>query len=182
MMEAAKQGGRRKGGQLELPGVAGFPLKRRGRGGARPGAGRKRSPGARASVPHRVRAVHDGRSPVLVTLRARRGLPSLRSEMVSKVLREVLRRQRTRRYAKIFQVVEFSIQDNHLHFIVEATGVVETGRLDAPEALRTGVSGLVISFARQLNRLLNAAARCGATATTVGTSLRRPRYVTRSST
>ena len=98
--------------------------------------------------------MHDGRSPVLVTLRARRGLPSLRSEMISRVLREVLRRQRTRRYAKVFQVVEFSIQDNHLHFIVEATGVVETGRVDAPEALRTGVSGLVISFARQLNKLL----------------------------
>ena len=31
------------------------------------------------------------------------------------MLRDVLRRQRTRRYAKAFQVVEFTIQDDHLH-------------------------------------------------------------------
>jgi putative transposase len=48
----------------------------------------------------------------------------------------------------------FTIQDDHLHFIVEATGVRETGMKDAPDALRAGVSGLVISFAKQLNKLL----------------------------
>jgi len=70
------------------------------------------------------------------------------------MLREVLRRQRARRYARSFQVVEFTIQDDHLHFIVEATGIVATGMKDAPDALRAGVSGLVISFAKQLNKLL----------------------------
>ncbi len=59
-----------------------------------------------------------------------------------------------RRYAKTFRVVEFSIQDNHLHLIVEATGVIETGSVDAPDVLRTGVSGLMISFAKRLNALL----------------------------
>jgi putative transposase len=141
--------------QLELDGVARFPVKRPGRGGRRAGAGRKRGPGVRPSVPHRRRVVHLGRQPVLVTLRARSGLPSLRQEMVSQMLREVLRRQRQRRYAKTFQVVEFTIQDDHLHLIVEATGVVETGMVDAPEALRSGVSGLVISFAKRLNKLLS---------------------------
>lgn len=145
------------GGQLELDGVARFPLKRRGRGGKRAGAGRKRAPGVRPSVPHRPRLKHHGRHPVLVTLRARRGLPSLRAQLVSDMLREVLhgQRDRRRRYAKIFQVVEFTIQDDHLHFIVEATGVVATGMVDAPDALRSGVSGLVISFAKRLNKLLS---------------------------
>ena len=141
--------------QLELEGIARFPLKRRGRGGKRPGAGRKRAPGVRPSVPHRPRPRHFGRHPVLVTLRARHGLPSLRAELVSDMLRKILHRQRHgRRYSKVFQVVEFTIQDDHLHFIVEATGVVATGMVDAPDALRSGVSGLVIAFAKRLNKLL----------------------------
>jgi putative transposase len=143
------------GQQLELDGIARFPLKRRGRGGRRAGAGRKRAPGVRESVPHRARPRHLGRHPVLVTLRAARGLPSLRAQRVSDMLREVLHGQRRgRRYSKVFQVVEFTIQDDHLHLIVEATGVVATGMVDAPDALRSGVSGLVIAFAKRLNKLL----------------------------
>jgi hypothetical protein len=140
--------------QLELEGVARFPVKRRGRGGKRAGAGRKRAHGVRPSVPHRSRPLHRGAHPVLVTLRARPGLPSLRSERVKAMLRDVLLRQRQRRYRNIFHVVDFTIQNDHLHFIVEATGVVETGMKDAHDALRAGVSGLVISFAKQLNKLL----------------------------
>lgn len=34
------------------------------------------------------------------------------------------------------------------------TGVVEAGMVEAPDGLRSGVSGLVISFAKQLNKLL----------------------------
>jgi hypothetical protein len=141
--------------QLELDGVAHFPVKRPGRGGKRVGAGRKRTPGVRPSTPHRPRHPHKGVNPVLVTLRARPGLPSLRSERVKAMLRDVLHRQRDRRYAKAFQVVEFTIQNDHLHLIVEATGIVATGAKDAAEALRSGVSGLVISFAKQLNKLLS---------------------------
>lgn len=145
------------GTQLEIEGVARFPVVRRGRGGKRLGAGRKRAPGVRPSMPHRRRHPHHGRNPVLVTLRARSGLPSLRKQAVSDVLREVLRRQSRRGYAKRFQVVEFTIQDDHLHLIVEATGCAELGLKDAPQSLRTGVSGLVISFAKQLNKLLRRA-------------------------
>ena len=137
--------------QLEMTGVLepGFRW-----GGKRAGAGRRRVPGRRSSVAHRARAVHDGRHPVHVTLRARPGLPSFRHERVSGMLRSVLLDQRKRQYAKVFQVVEFSIQDNHLHLIVEATGVIENGRIDAPDALRAGVSGLVIAFAKRLNMML----------------------------
>ncbi|MDB5220441.1 MAG: hypothetical protein JWO86_8368 [Myxococcaceae bacterium] len=113
-------------------------------GGARKGAGRKRV-AARPGVPHRVRKVHKRRHPVHVTLRARRGLPSFRTEVVNDVLRDVLIGQRKKRYAGDFQVVEFSIQDNHLHMIVEAS---------EHDALRSGVSGLVIAFAKRLNKKL----------------------------
>jgi REP element-mobilizing transposase RayT len=66
------------------------------------------------------------------------------------MLRKVLQRQRDRRHAGSFQVVEFSIQDNHVHLIVEASGRAP----HAHEMLRSGVSGLVISFAKRLNKLL----------------------------
>ena len=64
------------------------------------------------------------------------------------MFRSVLFDQRKRRYAATFQVVEFSVQDNHLHLIVEATGA------DAHRELRSGVSGLVIAFAKRLNMML----------------------------
>ena len=70
------------------------------------------------------------------------------------MLRAVLHKQRERRYAKTFQVLEFTIQDDPLHLIVEATGVVATGMVAAADSLRSGVSGLVISFAKRLNKLL----------------------------
>jgi REP element-mobilizing transposase RayT len=79
-----------------------------------------------------------------VTLRAKSGLPSFRREAVSNLVRTVLTQQTKRRYRGSFQVVHFSIQENHLHLVVEADD----------DALRTGVSGFVISFARRLNRML----------------------------
>ena len=105
-------------------------------------------PGRRPSVAHRTRPLHKARHPVHVTLRARAGLPSLRSQRIQAMLRSVLLDQRKRRYADTFQVVELSIQDNHLHVIVEANGP------DAHRSLRSGVSGLVIAFARRLNMML----------------------------
>ncbi len=59
----------------------------------------------------------------------------------------VLARQRgrNRKYADVFQVVHFSIQSNHLHVIVEANDT---------RAMRSGLSGLVIAFAKQLARVL----------------------------
>jgi REP element-mobilizing transposase RayT len=119
-------------------------------GGRRANAGRKRAPGKRASLPHRPRARHTGRHPVHVTLRARAGLPSLRSQVIARALHRILARQGRRAYARAFHVVEFSIQTNHLHLIVEAVGAE-----DAHDALRAGVSGLAIAFAKRLNRMLH---------------------------
>ena len=135
--------------QLEMAAIANAPLRRPGRGGKRAGAGRKRAPGVRESVPHQPRAKHVAAHPVHVTLRARSGLPSFREQVIHDMFRAVLFRQRKRRYAQTFKVVEFSVQTNHLHLIVEATGVQ-----DAHDNLRSGISGLVISFAKRLNGIL----------------------------
>lgn len=125
----------------------------RRRGGRRRGAGRKRKdPRARPNVPHRVRPAHRRWNPVHVTMRAVRGVPRFRCELVSNLLKEVLRRQRKRAYSSDFQVVHFSIQDDHLHLIVEATAIASDE--EAEKMLRKGVSGLAISFARRLNRLV----------------------------
>ncbi|MBX3191647.1 MAG: hypothetical protein KF819_31935 [Labilithrix sp.] len=110
-------------------------------GGRRRGAGRKRV-SARPSVPHRARARHDWRHPVHVTLRARRELPSLRSQRILGMLQSVLISQRKRPYADAFQVVHFSVQRDHVHMIVEG------------DALRAGLAGFIISFAKRLNMIL----------------------------
>jgi hypothetical protein len=64
------------------------------------------------------------------------------------MFQSVVQDQRKRRYAKAFQVVEFSVQDTHLHLVVEAVGEA------AHRELRSGVSGLVIAFAKRLNTML----------------------------
>ena len=122
--------------------------------------GRKRGPKRRGHgrVPHRARPVHKGRHPVHITLRVRHGLPSFRQQLVHRLLLEVLRDQRNRAYKESFQIVHFSIQSNHLHLIAEADDrpvkAIEPVNKRARSALRSGISGFVIAFARRLNRLL----------------------------
>ncbi|MDB4998028.1 MAG: hypothetical protein JWM74_5460 [Myxococcaceae bacterium] len=115
-------------------------------GGKRAGAGRKPKPAAaRTNVAHRARHVHKRRHPVHVTVRARKGLPSFRHQRVHAMLQAILDRQTKRAYRDAFHVVHYSIQSNHLHLIIEA---------DDKRAMRSGVSGLVIAFAKRLNELL----------------------------
>jgi REP element-mobilizing transposase RayT len=73
-------------------------------------------------------------------MRARRGLPSFRAETLFAAFERAVRR--TRR--EDFRVVEFSVQDDHLHLIVEA---------DDGDALARGMK----SFSVRANRLFNAA-------------------------
>jgi putative transposase len=132
--------------QLEMDAIVDAPVRPvvRSWGGRRAGAGRKKKAAKdRTFVPHHPRPVHKDRHPTHVTLRMRSGLPNLRSERVQKMLRGILRRQTERRYRGSFQVVHYSIQSNHLHLIVEATDT---------RAMRAGVSGLVIAFAKRLNK------------------------------
>jgi hypothetical protein len=109
-------------------------------GGKRKGAGRKRaSPLPR--VPHASRSRHSGRVPVHVTLRLRRGLPSLRTPLAHEA---VLRALVEGSASPGFAVVHYSAMSNHLHLICEA---------GSKDALRWGVSALVVRLARALNRV-----------------------------
>ena len=115
-------------------------------GGRRDGAGRPRRAG-RSNVWHRRRERHRGAHPVHVTLRLRAGLPPMREEVL---FREIRRRigeaNRSAKLRGVFRVVHFSVQDNHLHMIVEAHD---------GSALSRGVQGLAIRLARRVNALLD---------------------------
>lgn len=113
-------------------------------GGKRDGAGRK--PGPNARVPHRRREQHRRANPVHVTLRARRGLPAFREQVIaSEMRRRIAEANESERLRDVFRVVHFSVQDSHVHLIVEA----RDGR-----ALSRGVQGLAIRLARRVNTLL----------------------------
>jgi REP element-mobilizing transposase RayT len=111
------------------------------RGGARQGAGRK--PGPVRRVPHRARPVHRTYHPVHVTLRARAGLPSFREQVLARALTVAIAAvKKSPATAGSFRVVHFSIQKNHLHFMVEA----HDGSF-----LSRGMLGLAVRLARALN-------------------------------
>jgi len=111
-------------------------LTRAGKKKKRPGP----KPGSFPNVRHRTRAVHKYWNPLHVTMRAVRGLPSFRAQTLFAAFERAVRR--TRR--DDFRVVEFSVQDDHLHLIVEA---------DDNIALERGMK----SFSVRANRLFNAA-------------------------
>jgi REP element-mobilizing transposase RayT len=107
-------------------------------GGKRRGAGRPRAR-FRPDAPHRSRAKFDRRSPIHVTMRGRCWIFGLRSERVFAVLRQVLAL-----YVAYddFRIVHISIQDNHLHLIVEA---------DNDKALDRRMRSFTINAARAIN-------------------------------
>ena len=118
-------------------------------GGARAGAGRPRVKDEdRGFIAHRKRPSHRKDDPVHVTLRVKRGIPSLRRQSMERVVKLALLMQRdklTRTSAKHFQVVHFTIQSDHLHLIVEAPD---------KRGLARGVAGLEVRIARRLNKML----------------------------
>ena len=113
----------------------------RTRGGPRPGSGRKRAdPTARPNVEHRERPVHVAERPVHVTMRRAKGLPGFRSRAHPRVAR-------AGRYGDTlrgdFRIAHYSIQADHIHFIVEA---------DDPAALTRGMRSLSVRIAMRVNR------------------------------
>jgi len=118
-----------------------FELRPRTWGGRRPGAGRKPS-GRRIGVPHRTRSPHDGRHPAHVTLRAQRVLPSLRGDRLFGALRHGL----ALGSRGGLRILEFSVQRDHLHLIVEAEDC---------RAMSRGIQGLSIRLAKAVNRILD---------------------------
>ena len=110
-------------------------------GGKRDGAGRKLAPGKRRSVAHRSR-INAFDKPSHVTLRVADDIRSLRESKLYLVIENAIRAGKDRFG---FRVIEFSVQANHLHFVVEA---------DTRVALSRGMQGLQIRIARAINRHL----------------------------
>jgi REP element-mobilizing transposase RayT len=108
-------------------------------GGARPGAGRR--PGPRPRDPHRRRAPLAARHPCHVTLKARAGLPSLRSQ---RLLAELERSWRAACDRGRFRLVHCSVQADHAHLIVEAASVRD---------LSCGLKAIGARLARAANRV-----------------------------
>jgi len=129
----------RKPIRRRTPAQLGLPL-RSTWGGARKGAGRK--PGKVRPTPHRARPLLASRFPVHVTLKVDGSLPSLRSDRLHRCVKDCLRRGKER---EGFRLVQFSMQDHHLHLVVEANGA---------KALSGGIRGLSIRAARRINREL----------------------------
>jgi REP element-mobilizing transposase RayT len=114
-------------------------------GGWRSGAGRPRQPGA--GVPHCRRPRVRRAQPVHVTLRLRRGLPTLRQKRAYRVIYHAFVAGRSRFG---FRLVHYSVQRSHLHLLVEAP--------DA-RALSRAIKGLCVRLARGLNRLFGRSGR-----------------------
>ncbi len=106
-------------------------------GGPRPIPRRERS--LRPKVPHRKRPAHAPYNPVHVTMRRAKGLPSLRVERLHDLLRQAI--AHTRR--DDFRIVHYSIQNDHLHMLVEA---------DDALSLTNGMKSFAVRVAMRINR------------------------------
>ncbi len=113
-----------------------------GRGGARVGAGRKKSNARTHAPPHRARRELTADHPVHVVLRTAAHIPGLRQPRTYQATCRVLVRYLGR---EDFRVVHVSIQENHFHFLMEATD---------RESLSSGMRSLAINLARAINRAL----------------------------
>ncbi len=124
---------RRARAQMQLP----FRV----HGGARKGAGRKPK-GDVAGMSHGTRETFPARYPVHVSMKVVKGLPSLRSRRLFRVVRDAIAGGSDRLGVRICQ---FSVQTNHLHLVVEANGKGDLAR---------GMQGLSIRIAKAIQRAL----------------------------
>ena len=120
--------------QVEL-----FASRRTGRGGARVGAGRPKLGAQLRSTAHRARPMHRAAQPVHVTLRS--SCRSLRSQYVARTVLQALRDSQR----ESFRIVQYSVQENHLHLLVDASDRT---------ALSSGMRGLAVRMAKRVNRVL----------------------------
>jgi len=111
------------------------------RGGKRRGAGRKPK-GPRPLVSHKERPRFAKPTPVHVTMRVRDHVWNLRSRRCFHRIRACFEKALGRFGARL---IEFSVQGNHLHLIVEA---------DDNESLSRAMQGLCIRIAKSLNALM----------------------------
>jgi len=111
-------------------------------GGKRKGAGRKQVK-ARKSEPHRKRSHHDARNPVHIVLRVDDAVGRLRRAPTFCAIQNALLAALHR--VEDFRICHISIQNKHIHMIVEAKD---------QDTLSKGVQGFAISCARRVNTAL----------------------------
>jgi len=109
-------------------------------GGSRKGAGRKPA-GKRAGAEHVRRESIVRRTPLHITMRVA-NVPSLRAERCIQVLRRAFKAGKDRFG---FRLVQYAVQPDHLHLVVEA---------GTKRSLASGLRGLAIRIARTLNAML----------------------------
>ena len=109
------------------------------RGGKRRGAGRKPKAG-KALVSHAARPRFERITPAHVMLKARRDAPSLRSSRRFAAIRDAFVAARGLHGMRL---IEFAVQGEHVHLIVEA---------DNNQSLSRGMQGLCVRIARAVNR------------------------------
>jgi REP element-mobilizing transposase RayT len=114
-------------------------------GGARAGAGRKA--GSLRRDPHRRRAPLASRHPCHVTFEVAKDILSLRS---ARLVAELERSWREACERDRFRLVHYSIQNDHVHVIVEAVSARE---------LACGLKSIAARFARAANRVFHRAGR-----------------------
>jgi len=112
------------------------------KGGKRRGAGRP-AKGERAGSPHKERPFHHARDPVHVVLRTVRAAGNLRRRCVYHAIRKATRTTARR---QDFRIVHLSIQQDHVHLLVEA---------NTKAALARGMQGFQISAAKHLNAAIS---------------------------
>ncbi len=112
-------------------------------GGWRPGAGRKPSKRRNKRVLHRKRHKVTRRCPVHITLKVHRELSSLRVKARCQVIRRAFAAACA--YDGV-RIVDWSIQNNHLHLIAEA---------DSTQQLSRAMQGFCVRVAKGLNSLLD---------------------------
>ena len=109
------------------------------------GAGRK--PGPRSRVRHGTRGSLSQHTPCHVTLRVRDGIPSLRS---ARILLEIEHGLRAACERRSFRVVQYSVQRDHVHFLVEA---------ENPRSLACGMMSIGARIARAVHRVFGGSGR-----------------------
>lgn len=124
-------------------------LRRDRRGGKRRGAGRKPK-GPRAGSPHKTRPEITRRDAVHIVIRVEKGVGSLRKRYMYAALwlatLAVARRELFDDEEAMFRIIHVSIQQTHIHLIVEAANKT---------ALARGMQSFEISAAKRLNSAIS---------------------------
>jgi putative transposase len=110
-------------------------------GGRRKGAGRKPAKKNIGLLPHVQRPPFDRHVPVHVTMRAVKGVPRMRAQAVMTLINDEI----ARASAKGLRLIDFSVQEDHLHLLVEA---------DDAKSLSRGMQRLAARIARRVNLLV----------------------------